>query len=180
MKAIESISPNIDIDIDVDGDGEKDDTDTWFNGFLGKFAFVGTLYECAQQLIADVTNDAASAQAVSAGAVAVQDLSSDHVQQAAADEDSGDSGGGTINTYTSPEVLLNFPAVSWHGVDFSNLSALDLSWYAPYKSTVDNIVSGFLWLGFLWLLIKRAPGIIQGSAMAESDALKIQDWNYRR
>lgn len=37
---------------------------------------------------------------------------------------------------------------------------LDLSWYTPYKETVDNLISGFLWLGYLWLLFKRAPSIL--------------------
>lgn len=163
LKAIESISPNINVDVDIDGDGEADSPETWFSGFLGKFAFIGTLYDCAKQLVADITNDAASAQAVSAGVVSVDDLSSDHAPQATADSDEA----APTATYTNPEVLLNLPSVSWRGVDFSGMSALNLSWYAPYKPTVDAILSGFLWLAFLWTLIKRAPGIIQGASMVD-------------
>lgn len=43
--------------------------------------------------------------------------------------------------------------------------ALDMSWYQPYKEDVDNILSGFMWLSFLWLVFKRASAIIQGGEM---------------
>lgn len=47
---------------------------------------------------------------------------------------------------------------------------LDLSWYQRYKADVDKLISGFLWIAFLWLLFKRAPDIISGSGMiAEYD-----------
>ena len=173
LKAIESISPNINVDVDIDGDGETDSPETWFSNFLGKFNFLGTLYDCAKQLVADVTGDAASAQAVADGVASVDDLQKEHAVSLTSAEAAEVAPQGV--SYTVPEMLLNFPSVTWQGVNFGNMSAIDLSWYAPYKSTVDNIVSGFLWLGFLWLLIKRAPGIIQGSAMAEADAIKIQD-----
>lgn len=42
---------------------------------------------------------------------------------------------------------------------------LDLSWYLNYKSYGDMVISGFLWLGYIWLLFKRAPAIIHGEAM---------------
>ena len=171
--AIESISPNINVDVDIDGDGETDSPETWFSNFLGKFNFLGTLYDCAKQLVADVTGDAASAQAVADGIASVDDLQKEHAVSLTSAE-AAEVAPQDVS-YTVPEMLLNFPSVTWQGVNFGNMSAIDLSWYAPYKSTVDNIVSGFLWLGFLWLLIKRAPGIIQGSAMAEADAIKIQD-----
>ncbi len=43
--------------------------------------------------------------------------------------------------------------------------ALDMSWYEPYKEDVDNIISGFMWLAFLWLVFKRAADIINGAGM---------------
>lgn len=42
---------------------------------------------------------------------------------------------------------------------------LDMSWYQPYKEDVDNILSGFMWLSFLWLVFKRAADIINGAGM---------------
>lgn len=47
---------------------------------------------------------------------------------------------------------------------------LDLSWYQKYKANVDGILSGFLWLGYLWLLFKRAPGILSGMHLSDDDA----------
>ena len=174
LTAIENISPSIDVDIDIDGDGEKDSVDSWFSSFLGKFAFIGTLYDCGKQLVADVTGDAASAQAVSNGVVSSEDLQAVHVVSVASvDSDSSNDFVAQEVSYTVPEMLLNFPSVSWHGINFGNMSAINLSWYAPYKQTVDNIVSGFLWLAFVWLVFKRVPNIIQGVGMAEETALKI-------
>jgi len=45
------------------------------------------------------------------------------------------------------------------------VKALDMTWYARYKEDVDRIMSGFLWIGFLWLLFKRAAAIIRGAEM---------------
>lgn len=43
--------------------------------------------------------------------------------------------------------------------------ALDMTWYQRYKADVDRILSGFMWLAFLWLVFKRASAIIQGGEM---------------
>ena len=68
------------------------------------------------------------------------------------------------------------------------VKALDLSWYQRYKADVDKLISGFMWLAFLWLLFKRASGIIQGAEMVsdydtaisrgyrESNATKVKNW----
>lgn len=55
------------------------------------------------------------------------------------------------------------------------VKALDMTWYARYKSDVDRIMSGFLWLGFLWLLFKRASAIIQGAEMATDYGVDVHD-----
>lgn len=54
----------------------------------------------------------------------------------------------------------------------SEMTALDLSWYADYKPTVDAIMSGFLWVLFLWGLFKAAPGIISGIGITNN---RIED-----
>lgn len=55
------------------------------------------------------------------------------------------------------------------------VKALDMTWYARYKEDVDRIMSGFLWLGFLWLLFKRASAIIQGAEMATDYGVDVHD-----
>ena len=57
-------------------------------------------------------------------------------------------------------------AESKYGYDYGGKEKmLDLSWYQKYKANVDTLISGFLWLGFLWLLFKRTAAIIQGGEM---------------
>lgn len=60
-------------------------------------------------------------------------------------------------------------AQSYYGVDYGGkIEMLDLSWYTPYKKTVDDLVSGFLWLFFVWALFRRAPAIISGAGLTAS------------
>lgn len=48
---------------------------------------------------------------------------------------------------------------------------LDMSWYARYKGTVDTLLSGILWVFFLWRLFKRLPDILAGVGMATDPIL---------
>lgn len=56
------------------------------------------------------------------------------------------------------------------------VKALDMSWYQRYKADMDKFISGFLWLGFLWLLFKRAASIIQGGEMYTEYYNDIRDY----
>lgn len=42
--------------------------------------------------------------------------------------------------------------------------ALDLSWYEPYKPTVDAILSSIMWVFFCWRVYVKLPSIISGVA----------------
>lgn len=66
-----------------------------------------------------------------------------------------------------PVIWVHFEnAESKYGYDYGGKEKmLDLSWYQKYKANVDTLISGFLWLGFLWLLFKRTAAIIQGGEM---------------
>lgn len=61
-----------------------------------------------------------------------------------------------------PSLTVNFASSNsvydWGG----EAVVLDLSWYEPYKPTVDSLLSGILWVVFAWRLIVAAPGIING------------------
>lgn len=52
---------------------------------------------------------------------------------------------------------------------------LDLSWYLPYKPYGDMVLSGFMWLSFLWLLFKRFPAIISGEGMITESLLSLDE-----
>lgn len=51
----------------------------------------------------------------------------------------------------------------------------DMTWYQKYKASVDGLLSGFLWLGYLWLLFKRAPAILGGMQLSSDDAPRSAD-----
>ena len=51
----------------------------------------------------------------------------------------------------------------------------DMTWYQKYKASVDGLLSGFLWLGYLWLLFKRAPAIPGGMQLSVDDAPRSAD-----
>lgn len=161
-------APEINVEVEVI-EGEVQETqESWFTKFISKFSFLSSIGNIYKQLVADVTSDAATAAAVADGAVLLTDVTGDHANTEIA----------TVS-YTAPELAISFGASDKYGVDWVNIKPLNLSWYAPYKETVDGILSGILWLSYLFLLIKRAPGIIQGSEMVTEDRIKIDAWRSR-
>lgn len=50
------------------------------------------------------------------------------------------------------------------------VTALDFSWFARYKPTTDAIISGILWLLFIWRIFVKLPGIINGSSGADDSS----------
>lgn len=52
---------------------------------------------------------------------------------------------------------------------------LDLSFYLKYKEYGDMLIGGFMWLSYIWLLIKRGPSIIHGESLAVEGVLEIPD-----
>lgn len=161
-------SPNIDIEVDVSGGETAETQESWFTKLIFKFSWLTSVHDIYRQLAADVVSDASTAAAVSDGTVLLADVTTGH---AAAADDSTQAA-----TYTAPELAISFGSSDKYGVDWENIKAIDLSWYAPYKETVDGILSGILWLSYLFLLIKRAPGIIRGSEMVTEDSIKIENW----
>lgn len=161
-------APEINVEVEVI-EGEVQETqESWFTKFISKFSFLSSIGNIYKQLVADVTSDAATAAAVADGAVLLTDVTGDHANTEIA-----------TASYTAPELAISFGASDKYGVDWVNIKPLNLSWYAPYKETVDGILSGILWLSYLFLLIKRAPGIIQGSEMVTEDRIKIDAWRSR-
>ena len=55
------------------------------------------------------------------------------------------------------------------------VEVLDLSWYTPYKPTVDALISGFLWLGYIWHLFKIAPSILGSVGLSVDKADDIDN-----
>ena len=154
--------------LDISTDETEETQESWFTKLISKFGWLTSVHTIYKQLAADVVSDASTAAAVSDGTVLLADVTTGH---AAVVDDSTQA-----VTYTAPELAISFGSSDKYGVDWENVKAIDLSWYAPYKETVDGILSGILWLSYLFLLIKRAPGIIRGSEMVTEDSIKIDLW----
>lgn len=61
---------------------------------------------------------------------------------------------------------------NWGGKTY----ALDMTWYSRYKESVDTILSGILWVFFLWRLFKRIPDILSGIGIAEEYSGLDRGW----
>ena len=59
----------------------------------------------------------------------------------------------------------------------------DMTWYQKYKASVDGLLSGFLWLGYLWPRSADMPDVLSsprlgagdGSTMFRGDGFTMRD-----
>lgn len=79
-----------------------------------------------------------------------------------------------LEPYTEPPVIYIHLEDAEGTINYGGtVKALDMSWYERYKSDGDRIIGGFLWLGFLWLLFKRAAAIIRGAEMVSDHGVDL-------
>ena len=52
---------------------------------------------------------------------------------------------------------------------------IDLSWYAPYKETGDNIICMFAYLVFIWHLFIKASSIVNGADSSSTSSSNVVD-----
>ena len=71
---------------------------------------------------------------------------------------------------TLPKLTLTLNNNKWYS---GEITVIDLSWYAPYKSYGDTIISAFIYVFFLWRIFIKLPGIVSGSAGGVSDIIHI-------
>lgn len=65
-----------------------------------------------------------------------------------------------------PTVTVNLSS-STTAVDYGmSAKMVDFSWYAPYKDTIDFLISSILWVVFAWNTFKDLPSIIGGVGSA--------------
>ena len=134
--------PDIDFDLtDVQGAGASGS----IAGILAAFAWWRTVWDIGKMFVETVSANEQAAYAYDADAPG-------------------------SNPPGAPSIPLVLSAAhSFYGYDYGGqVEMFDLSWYTPYKETVDHIISGFLWLSFLWALFRHAPGIISGAGLAHS------------
>lgn len=52
---------------------------------------------------------------------------------------------------------------------------IDFSWYAPYRDTALSLWRFFLWVGYLYVLFKQIPSILQGFGLITDHRIEMQD-----
>lgn len=150
LKKIYDAVKNINVDVNISG-SEETDNKTWIDGFIGKFGWLHSVYEIGESFARDIVGDQATAVALA------------------------DNPDAQIAGPAAPNITADLSAAAspyGHVYGTGEITVLDLSWYTPYKPTVDKLISGFLWIAFLWGLFKRAPDIISGAGITEN---KIDD-----
>ena len=78
----------------------------------------------------------------------------------------------------SPKLTMNLGATKY--TNEQNVVVLDFSWYAPFKPFGDLVLTGFIYLLFLWRLFISLPNIINGfGGVVQSDYMvsDIQAYN---
>ena len=65
------------------------------------------------------------------------------------------------NLGNAPKITLNLKATKY--TEEQNTVVFDLSWYAPYKAYGDLVITGFVYLMFIWRLLVTLPSIINGT-----------------
>lgn len=63
------------------------------------------------------------------------------------------------NVEELPSITVNVPQNRF-GV--TEVTVINLSWYAPYKAYGDLIITGFAYLFFIWRIYKNLPSILSG------------------
>ena len=164
------IEDNDSIDYDIyysDDQGEQHQTS--LRDILHKFGFLHDIYDLGRDMFTIVGADAAAAYAYDPGrTIDITPYLGDLRTVDAAD---------IMPIAGAPSLKLDLGAAQSHyGYEYGGeIEFLDLSWYTPYKQTVDSLLSGFLWLMFIWRLFKVAPGIISGAGMVTDKAEDIHD-----
>ena len=65
-------------------------------------------------------------------------------------------------TNAAPTITIRLNSTKY--TNAGNVSIIDLSWYAPYKSYGDLVLTGFIYIFFIWRTYIHLSGIISGAA----------------
>lgn len=79
------------------------------------------------------------------------------------------------NLGNAPKITLNLKATKY--TKAQNAVVFDLSWYAPYKTYGDLVITGFVYLMFIWRLLVSLPSFISGAGSGRAYFEKIEDVN---
>ena len=66
--------------------------------------------------------------------------------------------------------VITVPVKETSFTEKGEIEILNLSWYAPFKSYGDLIITGFVYALFIWRLFIAIPGIINGSSGSSGES----------
>lgn len=66
------------------------------------------------------------------------------------------------NIGNAPKLTLNLGSTKY--TNAGKYTVVDLSWYAPYKAYGDLVLTGFIYLFFIWRIFISVPSIVNGSS----------------
>ncbi len=69
----------------------------------------------------------------------------------------------------APSLEINIGSTKY--TEARKVKIIDLSWYAPFKPLGDAIITGFVYVMFLWNLFLHIPGIINGTSGSVSNVI---------
>ena len=71
---------------------------------------------------------------------------------------------------------VNLLPVKFYGASVpAKTIKIDFSWYAPYRDTALSLWRFFLWVGYLYVLFKQIPSILQGFGLITDHRIEMQD-----
>lgn len=71
---------------------------------------------------------------------------------------------------------VNLLPVKFYGASVpAKTIKIDFSWYAPYRDTALSLWRFFLWIGYLYVLFKQIPSILQGFGLITDHRIEMQD-----
>lgn len=71
-----------------------------------------------------------------------------------------------------PKITVNLSSATSKYDYGTSATFLDLSWYEPYKPSVDMLLSSIMWVVFAWNTFKNLPSIISGVSTAANVGAK--------
>jgi len=78
----------------------------------------------------------------------------------------------------NPNVELTYNVTSTYYT--GEVSVVNLSWYTPFKPYGDIVITGFVYLFFIWRLFIHAPNIIHGLGGEYINVLDTQERRFRK
>lgn len=84
-----------------------------------------------------------------------------------------------FSNVSAPTITVNLSnAEGKYNYGVGNVNVIDFSWFARYRHYTDPFFSAMLWIGFIWLLVKRLPDILSAVGMTTEGGIYAMESMY--